>query len=320
MSNEYNEVKLLVEIAYLYYEKRKKQSEIAKHFNISRSLVSLHLTKAREMGIVEITINDELLHPYHQLEQNMCETFSLTDVICVDTFENKEERKNRIAKAANRYLLRNLNNGDTVGIAGCTTINEMSNIISSSMEYPDVTFVSTTGGLGADSKDIQTNLICEKFAVKLQAKAKYLYTPVVLDSVLAKDILMQQSFIYETLDAAKSADVLLMGIGGTPDVSTLAGAYMHLIEMDKDENYSKIVGDIGYNFIDDEGELVDCEWNQRVINLKTDEFRKIPLVIAVAAGNEKVFSIFASLQARLLDTLITDEQTARELLKMNQSI
>ena len=51
--------RLLVEIASLYYEQNKTQEEIAQKMNISRSLVSKFLAKARKEGIIEFTINDQ---------------------------------------------------------------------------------------------------------------------------------------------------------------------------------------------------------------------------------------------------------------------
>ena len=63
--------RLLVELASMYYNEGAKQEEIAKKFSISRSLVSKYLAKARSLGLVEIIIHDELLHPFQQLEQNI---------------------------------------------------------------------------------------------------------------------------------------------------------------------------------------------------------------------------------------------------------
>ena len=52
------EVRMLAEITRLYYEEEWTQQRIAKKFNMSRSLVSKLLSKARKIGIVEIIIHD----------------------------------------------------------------------------------------------------------------------------------------------------------------------------------------------------------------------------------------------------------------------
>ena len=53
--------KMLIKIAQLYYEENKTQSEIAKIVNIHRSSISRMLKTIRELGIVSISINYNLL-------------------------------------------------------------------------------------------------------------------------------------------------------------------------------------------------------------------------------------------------------------------
>jgi deoxyribonucleoside regulator len=71
----HDDVRLLIEMAHMYYGDGATQDEIAKKFNISRSLVSKYMSKARDMGLVEITIHDENLHPYKQLEEKLRKAF-----------------------------------------------------------------------------------------------------------------------------------------------------------------------------------------------------------------------------------------------------
>ena len=67
--------RLLVEIASLYYEQNKTQEEIAQKMNISRSLVSKFLAKARNEGIIEFTINNQFAGPYRELEEQLKEMY-----------------------------------------------------------------------------------------------------------------------------------------------------------------------------------------------------------------------------------------------------
>ncbi|MEW8973518.1 MAG: sugar-binding transcriptional regulator [Tissierellaceae bacterium] len=309
------DIKLLIEIAYMYYDEGAKQSDIGKKYNISRSLVSRYLKKAKEYGVVEILIHDELLHPYYELEQKLKKEFSLKDVICVESADNKLAQKRRVANAAAKYFLRQLKEFDVVAITGGTTIDEVSNLIAASTNYSNVTFVSMTGGFGGETTHIQANIICEKFATKLGAKVEYLYAPVLVDSLEAKNVFISQTYIKNVLNTAKNADVLLTGIGGFPSFSTLANAHLDQILTLTDDQYNNIVGDFCYNFIDKDGKLIDSEWNDRVITLSIDEVQNIPNVIAVAEGDEKIESIYASLKAELIDVLVTDKTTGSNLLE-----
>lgn len=308
------DIKLLVEIAYMYYDEEATQSEIGRKYNISRSLVSRYLKKAREYGIVEILIHDELLHPHYELERKIKNEFSLNDVVCVESTDNRLAQKRRVANAAAKYLLRNLKEFDTVAITGGTTVDEVSNVIKTHTGYPNVTFVSLTGGFGGETTHIQANIICEKFSTKLGAKAEYLYAPVLVDSYEAKKIFMSQTYIKQVLNTAKNADILLTGIGGFPSTSTLANAHLDQILDLAGDQYDNIAGDICYNFLDRDGNLIDSEWNRRVITLDIEEVKEIPNVIVVAEGEEKVESIYSALKAELINVLITDKITGTKLL------
>lgn len=51
-------VERMLTVARMYYEQGKTQNEIASAIGVSRPLVSVLLTEARECGIVTITVND----------------------------------------------------------------------------------------------------------------------------------------------------------------------------------------------------------------------------------------------------------------------
>ena len=314
MDHSSDDIKLLVDIAHMYYDEGAKQLDIGKKFNISRSLVSRYLKKARDLKIVEVIIHDELLNTHYNLEKNLKDKFSLRDIICVDSSHDQAVQKRRVANATSNYFLRHIKNKDIVAITGGTTVDYISNLVTSNKDHSKVVFISITGGLGGSFPNIQANLICERFARKLQAKAEYLYAPVLVDSIEARNTFLSQTFIKDVLDVGKNADILLAGIGGRPSVSTLATTHFNQIASNSDKDYSDVVGDFCYNFIDKDGHIVNCDWNDRVITLGIKQIKNIPLVIVAAEGEEKVKSIYAALKAKLIDVLVTDEKTANKLL------
>lgn len=312
--SSYDEMEILADIARAYYISGDKQSDIAKNFNISRSLVSRYLTKARELGIVEIAIHDYQTQTNRTLEKILKETLALKDVICV-VDDRKNHILNRVAVSAANYLLKKIKSDSVVAIASGTTIAEVANAVTTLAEYPNVTFVSMVGGFGKLPNNIQSNVVGQVFASKLHAQALSLHAPVLVDSVEAKNVIVKQSFISEIMTVAKKADIALIGIGGHPAESSLAQAYEKNVEFRNDRNYHKIVGDIGYNFIDGNGKLVDCGWNDRVIAMNLDDIEMIENVVCVASGSNKVPSIMSAIKGGLIDTLIIDEVTANSLVK-----
>lgn len=77
------DIKLLAKIARMYYEEDMTQAAIARKLNMSRSLVSKLLTKARDKGIVKITICDESNRPYQEMENYLKKIFGLSTVIVI---------------------------------------------------------------------------------------------------------------------------------------------------------------------------------------------------------------------------------------------
>ncbi len=303
--------RLMVKIAHMYYEQGCKQSEIAHTIGVSRSLVSKYLTKSRELGIVEIIIHEEENHPFTGLESKLEKRYGLREVVCINSNEG-ESSKAKLGVTASEYLLRMIRNGQTVGVSAGTTLYEVAKNMSSSQYFPELRFVPLVGGMGDERVDIHANQIVAKLAESLRAKYKLLHAPVLVDSKEAKDIIVDQSSIRSIFDIGKKADIAIVGIGGTPEHSTMVKSYLH--QTSEEFEYGNIAGDILYNFIDENGEVASNAWNDKVIALDLEELKKIPLVIGVASGKEKIKAIKGALKGQLIHVLITDDETAKALL------
>ena len=125
------EVRMLAEITRLYYEEEWTQQRIAKKFNMSRSLVSKLLSKARKIGIVEIIIHDEEFHPYRKLEEEL-------------------KPVKTVGAAAAKYVARKLSTVKYVAMTAGTTTRQIAESFSSGVPFDHVTFVPMSGGLGEE--------------------------------------------------------------------------------------------------------------------------------------------------------------------------
>lgn len=68
----------LINVAKMYYEANLTQNDIAQRLGVSRPLVSKMLTKARECGIVSITVNDNVMDDMNAVVlQDLCQKFQL---------------------------------------------------------------------------------------------------------------------------------------------------------------------------------------------------------------------------------------------------
>lgn len=309
-----DELRLLIDIAQMYYGESATQNAVAKKFNISRSLVSKYLSRAKDLGIVEIRVHDELFHPYKQLEEKLKKKFELENIVCVNTTDPSQV-KQRIGDATAKFLSRVIQSDSVIGVSAGTTVYEVATNMFLNVNMNKLTFVPLVGGLGKEHTDIHANVICDIFARRTGGMSVELHAPVLVDSSNAKEVLLSQRFIKKTFDLMKRVDIALVGIGGAMVYSETKKAYLQNVDPSTLENKELVIGDICYNFFDKHGRYVDTDWNRRVMAIDLEEIQKIPLVIGAAGGLHKVEGIRAALKGQLINVLITDIVTARELLK-----
>jgi DNA-binding transcriptional regulator LsrR (DeoR family) len=78
--------------------------------------------------------------------------------------------------------------------------------------------------------------------------------------------------------------------------------------------HSGAVGDINLRFFDENGEIVQSNFDQRVIGITLNEIQRIKRVVGVAGGVAKLPAIRGALAGKLVDVLVTDQITAQRVL------
>jgi deoxyribonucleoside regulator len=311
--------RILLKIAHMYYDEGATQAEIAESLGVSRPLISKYLAKAKEAGIVEIIIHDDLAHPYTTLETELERKYLLREVIVVPEVGAQGSMRN-LGVAAGNYLIRVAKKNQIIGVSSGTTMFEVAQAMPKGNVSP-LTVIPLVGGMGDERLDIHANLIVAQIADRLGAEFKLLHAPVVVDSPEAKDIFLSQSSIADVFDLANRCDIALVGIGGKPEHSTMVKSYFRDDFQDYQKEFldSDVVGDICYNFINSQGDPCDISWNSRVLAPSLDTLKKIPIVVGVAHGEEKLAGIYVALTAHLVKVLVTDQPTAESLLEIAEN-
>jgi DNA-binding transcriptional regulator LsrR (DeoR family) len=308
-----DEKKQLVKIAKMYYFEELTQAAIAKKIGVSRPLISKMLQKAKDEGIVKITIDDDT-SDVTGLEQRIAKRFALTDAIVVPT-ENMNESfvLRALGRAAAQYVSRALRHVDKVGVSWGKSLFQMVS------EYPiesreHLTVIPLVGGIGSQSVELHSNQIAFEWAKKLNGQCESLYAPAIVETEKQRANLLQLSEIAHVLEEGKKVDLAIVGIGNPYQLSTTYQAgYLATADMEELKQ-GAVVGDIGSHFICSNGELADVSLNRRVIGLGLADLKKIPKVVGVAAGQHKVKGILAALNGGYVDVLVTDDQTVSRLL------
>ena len=106
-----------------------------------------------------------------------------------------------------------------------------------------------------------------------------------------------------------------MGIGNIHDSELREMSNITAPELQSIDT-SGCIGEINGNYFTIEGEIVRSTVTERVIAVK---FPMRCPVIAAAGGSKKVVSIVGAIRSGLIQGLITDEQTAEEVIAILRS-
>lgn len=303
----------LIKISRLYYFDDMTQQEIADMMNMSRSKVSRSLTFAKELGIVKIFIDDEFSEE-QSLEKAICEKFGLREARVVEAEDKPiEDIAKQMGSAVTVFLDNLLKDNDILGLMAGYTINAISENMGA-IYRKNLKIVPLVGGMGVTGAPWQVNKATTLLSEKFKAPFYVLNCPTNVSSVEAKEILVKEPEIKEVLDLTKKCAVALVGIGEIGDSATLVN--IGSIKK-KDANellWHKAKASMGTSFFDAEGCEVDVNLSKRMIGVETEDLRKIPNVIAIAAGRNKVDAIKAALKSGIVNVLVTDADTAKGIL------
>ena len=97
---------MIAKITWLYYINDYTQQQIADSMHISRTKVTRYLQKAKEMGLVKITVDTEY-HSFFDKEQQLMKMLSLDEILIVPTAQTPNETMRNIGLAG-AALLSNL--------------------------------------------------------------------------------------------------------------------------------------------------------------------------------------------------------------------
>ncbi len=312
-----NQLELLAQVASMYYERGMTQNEIASALGLSRVKVYRLLTQARAEQVVEIKINWPIARD-GGLERALRQHLGLQEAIVLKTASrNDNPVLQRVGRLCARYLERVLSDEMTIALCLGSSTYEVVNAISPDF-HAHVRVAQATGSMPFAVRDFDSATVAHHFARKLGGEVLYLSSPLIADSVEAAEVMRNQSEIRRTLEAAGQADLALLGIGNLdPATSGFVRAGFLTAEVLAALCADGAAGDMAGQIFMLAGQLHPCAFNRRVIGITFDDLRRIPITVAVACGIPKARAILGALHTGTVNVLGTDDETAREVLKLS---
>lgn len=309
---------LMVKVAQMYYIDGLKQEEIASELKISRSSVSMILSAARERGIVEVKyfIRNPLSN-HDELSKKFEEMFNIEKCVVIPSSGKDPKILTKIvAERAGYVLNEEINSNEVVGIAWGSTCYEFMSSYNPVKGIKNISVVPLIGGSNKTSHKYQLNEMVRIFAEKIKGIPTFIHAPAVPDSLEDKKLFMQSSLMQSIVAKWKNIDIAIVGVGAPPGNNSITSEQITpetkaMFEEDK----TMAVGDICARHINIYGEFIHDKYYERVIGIPIEDLKLARKVICAAAGINKTFSIIGALRADLINTFITDEQTAKSVLQ-----
>lgn len=309
----------------IYYNQPIGRRVLANQLDLGERIVRTEISFLKSQNLIEINtpgmtvteegeqIVDKLKDFIHEIkglsdiEENIKSFLGLKHVIIVpgDVTKNETILK-EIGKATAQYLKAIIEDNNIIAITGGNTIKEFVEAVPKISNISNILVVPARGGMGR-KVEIQASTLAASLAKKLNGSYKLLHIPENL-SLNLLDTLLKEKEIKEVIDDIHKADILIYGIG-----EALVMAEKRDVSK---EEYDKLkaLGAVG--------EAFGCYFNKdshvvsenTSIGININEARKINTHIAVAAGENKVDAIIATMMNNHNAVLITDEAAGRKIV------
>jgi len=297
---------LMAQVATLYYHKNLTQQEIAETLGLTRQTVSKLLNDAINEKIVEIIIHDPE-KACEDLENRICDAFNLSKcVVCGVSGRNESVHRLMTVKAAMEYIQPIFQKGNQkIALSWGRTIQELIQNLPETATTGNIVF-PLFGATDNENSYFSSNELARKLADKLNATPKCAWFPYLVDSNEDCRLLKQLSYYKRMQDMWDAADVAILGIGNTEILEVFGKTFGY------SDIHAQAVGDVATHFFDENGSFIDLYSN--TLCASVENIRKAKEAIAIACGKEKAQAIAGALRTGMIDTLITDEYTARQIL------
>lgn len=294
-----------------YYLDGKQKSEVADELGISRFRVARLLDEALAQGIVRIHV-EMPTHVDVPLGDEVAKRFGLTRAIAVQTFENVPEVRSALVGAAVADLLADtLTENDTLGISWGESLTRVVDAIRDDLPAMDV--VQLVGGVHAAEMNVSGVELVRRLSQKTGGRAFPLHVPLLVGSPTMALQLRADRALQDSFARLETVTVALVGIGSwSPPRSSL------LQELSEEERSDLLAagaaGDLCTHVFDEHGTALSTPGLERALGISLEQLRRVPTVIAVASGPDKVRAIASALRSGIVSTLVTDGATAEALL------
>ncbi len=329
--------RFLRRVAQLYYEDGQTQEAIAEMEGCSRQAIGKALQRARDRGIVRISVVPEQRTGYlRNLSRDLRVELGLEDLVVVagrnlseiPSEETAEDVLADIATTAADYLDQLLTDSDILAVSGGRNI--MRNVVrylKPTKLLPNLQVVPTIGFVEPHTNLGDSNLIAYDIATAYGAQHAWLPIPAIVETREQCEQARSLPLVRDVLQTLEQANVMMMGLWPTHFNDDLVARGVLLQEEINALQSRKAVMDINHWVFDAQGRCINDLLTPPPYYLTgleiprlRDRIRKGKAKVILVAGASLSYAsgIRAALKAGIANILITDHVTAQLLMKLER--
>ena len=340
------------EAASMYYVQGETMEVIAHHLRVSRSTVSRLLARARQEGVVRVT----LVQPggAGSLEGRMARVFGVrTHIVPVREGTTEIHRLQQVASVAAAHMVDLIealaeqagnggpqaqdpagsggegsvqgrgSGGVVVGVAWGTTMSEVSAALPS-RSVPGLTVVQLNGASDPVREGPSAGEVLSRMRLSLGARTISFPVPAFFDHVATREAMWSERSVKRVLAVTRRASLAVFGVGALDALNGALPSQVyeggHLTARDQAVlRRQNVVGDVCTVLLRSDGSWRDVTLNARATGPTPAQLSRIPRRLCVAAGTGKARALLAALRARTATDLIVDDATARAVLELAEA-
>lgn len=298
---------------WLYYVGGLTQDQIATELGVSRQRAQRLVSRAMAEGLIHVRLN----HPIGaclDMEAELTRRFGLLRCRVAPSLGPGSDGVRAIGPAAAAELERFLRM-PAPSVIALGTGRAMRGMVDAMvpMDADQHRLVSLIGNIAPDGSASFFDVVM-RIADKVRAPHYPMPVPVISPTPAENAAFHALGPVKKVVDLARAADVIFVGVGQmSNDAPLLKDGFVTRAELDEMQA-AGAVGEVAGWVFDSKGIYLDVGTNTRTGGVRVAPGLDRPS-IGIAAGASKVPAIAAALKSRIINGLVTDEPTARALLK-----
>ncbi len=304
-------IERLIQVAQMYYEDNMNQSEIAKAIGISRPLVSVLLTEARESGVVSITVN-HVENAQQLMSQQLESRFGVDTVLIIPDERTTDATDNGMAKAAFEYCFAPARGVKSVGVGWGSLLGRMADWAETQEEERTLQgrIFPLIGGIGASYRGYHTNEIARILSAKTGLAADYLYMPAFFDSETELEFARHMETYLSLCEKWDDMDLALVNISNYPSYPDLGVEYRFGNRLLKEGAVCRVLA----HYFNLSGGSIEASVDN-VMQASVEQLSAAKRTVAVCSALLRPGSVVGALAAGFIDTLLLPQSLARRILE-----